>query len=80
MKNEITNKEHIEFLRSLVRNGEVRLVSYKQLLETAYKEKQPEFFKSHLRELKNIEDSLLKSYRKELEYENQGLNPPYCYK
>jgi len=76
-----------DFLRPLITNGEKRLIYYKKLLEEVHRDKitwppDDEFvkwFKDFLRDNKNEEEQLLKKYRKEMTYANQGLNPPRFY-
>ena len=75
-------------LTKLISNTEERTMCYKQLLEEVGRDKEhfpptDEFviwFKSHLREEKSRNQSLLKELIEEKTYENEGLNPPYCYK
>lgn len=74
-------------LSELIRNGEQRLVSYKKMLGDVGRDKTSfppgdelvEWYRSMLREVKNMEQGLLKKYIKEKTHENQGLNPPFCY-
>jgi hypothetical protein len=77
-----------EFLKHLIRFTEERYIWYKKALEDLYKTKfepgdwQTEFnvwFKEHLREMKNREESDLKELRIEMEHCRSGMNPPYCY-
>ena len=75
-------------LSELIRNHEGILKETKNLLEEINRNKNiynptDEFviwFKQHLREFKNEVESTLKQLIEEKTYENQGLNPPYCYK
>jgi len=75
-------------LSGLIRSYEDRVASYKELLKEASMDKEhfpPDsdiviWYKAILREGKAENQSILKDLVKEKEYENQGLNPPYCYK
>ena len=75
-------------LSQSIRNHEGFLINTKSLLEEISRNKDiytpdDEFviwFKQHLREFKNDVESTLKELILEKTYENQGLNPPYCYK
>lgn len=75
-------------LKELIKNTEERVASYKKMLEDVSRDKinfPPtdefvEWYKSFLREFKNLEQSLLKDLVEEKTNENQGLNPPFCYK
>lgn len=75
-------------LKELIKNSEERVASYKVLLEQVGKDKVNfpatdelvEWYKSILRDNKNSEQVRLKLLTEEKTYENQGLNPPYCYK
>ena len=75
-------------LSGLIRSYEDIVASYKELLKDASMDKEhypPEneliiWYKTILREEKANCQSILKDLVKEKEYENQGLNPPFCYK
>jgi len=76
------------FLSKIIRSFEDMVSSYKELLKESSMDKEhypPEnelviWYKSSLREGKAECQSILKDLVKEKEYENQGLNPPFCYK
>jgi hypothetical protein len=76
-----------EILRHLIRFAEERYISYKNMLESMFKNKDSfppgdeftEWYKELLREGKNREEGFLKELRMEMEYFRQGMNPPYCY-
>jgi hypothetical protein len=75
-------------LSKMIRNMEDIVTSYKELLKDASMDKEHFsidnelviWYKADLRESKAICQSTLKDLVKEKEYENQGLNSPYCYK
>jgi hypothetical protein len=74
-------------LPKLIKNSEDRFKSYKQLLESVYKDtefdKESDFYIwyiKYLREMKNMEESWLKELIDEKTNYNGGLNPPFCYK
>ncbi len=75
-------------LKELIKNSEERVASYKILLEQVGKDKVNfpptdefvEWYKSVLRDNKNLEQVRLKILTEEKTYENQGLNPFFCYK
>lgn len=75
-------------LSELIKNSEERFISYKKLIEDVHKDKinfppNDEFviwYKNFLRENKNEEEIWLKKLISEKTNENQGINPPYCYK
>lgn len=75
-------------LKQLIQKSEARFVSYKKLIEEVYKDKinfppDDEFiiwYKNFLRDNKNDEEIWLKKLIKEKTHENEGINPPYCYK
>lgn len=83
----INLKNNME-LKQYIRNTEERFKSYKTLLEEVNKDKihfpanNPfvEWYKTLLRENKNFEQTLLKKLVEEKTFENEGLNPPFCYK
>ena len=85
---EIRDLPEEEFLKHLIKFCEERYIWYKKQIEFVYKksEKIPAddelsiWFKDHLREMKNFEQSRLKELRIEIEYLRQNLNPPFCYK
>ncbi len=69
-------------MKTLIKNCEYRMSSYKSMLEDIYKNKTvdyPEWYKEILREGKNHEKILLKELIAEKTNENEGLNPPYFY-
>ncbi len=74
-------------LKIAIKNSEQRLINFKKLLEEVHRDKDifpsddkfVKWFKTFLRENKNEEQENLKRLIKEKTYENQGLNPPYCY-
>ena len=79
-----------EFLKKIIRTTEERYIWYKKEIENLYKNKETyepgdwriEFgiwFKDHLREMKNYEESRLKELRIDIEYYRAGMNPPYMY-
>lgn len=79
-----------EFLKKLIRTTEERYIWYKKEIENLYKNKEAyepgdwriEFlawFKDHLREMKNYEESRLKELRIDIEHCRAGMNPPYMY-
>ena len=69
-------------MSNLISSSEERLIYYKKELQNLYKNNIdiPEWFKIHLRECKNIEEVHLKKLIEYKTFENQGLNPPFCYK
>ncbi|MBD3195134.1 MAG: hypothetical protein GF317_08775 [Candidatus Lokiarchaeota archaeon] len=70
-------------LKELIKNSEQRVKEYKELLSNVFRNKDidyPDWYKQLLRENKNREEVWLKELVKEKTYENQGLNPPFCYK
>ena len=75
-------------LKKYIQSTEERVLSYKNLIEDVARNRTifspiDEFvikFKEHIREMKNYEERMLKKYREEKTFENQGLNPPWCYK
>lgn len=67
-------------MKEIIKNCENRLVSYKQLLSEFARLDVPDWYKELLRENKNNEQVYLKKLVEERTYENEGLNPPYCYK
>lgn len=74
---------HREHLRTMVRNTEGRYLYYKSELESLYKSglaKTDPAWMTSLKEMGKLEEKQLKSYREEIEFYNQGLNPPFCYK
>jgi len=69
-----------QHLKKLVRNSEERFEDWKQLLTEFHKLKlNNEEYKEILRDGKNSEESWLKSFREELTYHRQGMNPPSFY-
>lgn len=74
-------------LKQIIKNTEERLISYKKLLEESNRDKKSfpindelvEWYKSLLREYKNLDQNFLKKLIEEKTYENEGLNPPFCY-
>jgi len=66
-------------MKELIKNSELRLVSYKKLL-AEFARTAPDWYKELLRENKNNEQVYLKKLVEEKTYENEGLNPPFCYK
>jgi hypothetical protein len=74
-------------LKELIKNSNERVTDYKNLLEEVYKDKITfpldndlvNWYKSFLRENKNLEQNLLKQLVKEKTFENEGLNPPFYY-
>ena len=74
-------------LKELISNAEKRYIWYKTELENTFKDKVSfpkddelsEWYKSLLREGKNISESTLKTLVNEKKNENDGLNPPFCY-
>lgn len=80
----------IEKWKHWIKFTEERYISYKQMLETLFKDKtvyEPgdwriEFtvwFKEHLREMKNHEEGNLKKLHIEYQHIKEGMNLPYCY-
>ena len=75
-------------LSKSIRNYEGYLKDTKALLEEVSRDKitfpptseHTIWFRQHLREFKNEVESTLKELILEKTYENQGMNPPYCYK
>jgi len=75
-------------LSGIIRSYEDMVASYKELLKESSMDKvnyPPDnelviWYKANLREEKARCQSILKDLVKEKEYENQGLNPPFCYK
>ena len=75
-------------MKRLIKNAEDRITSYKNLLEDVHKDsinfpKSDEFsiwYKQILRENKNYEQVWLKKLVDEKTYENESLNPCFCYK
>lgn len=86
-KEQVKNMPEEEFLKHLIRFCEERYIWYKKQIEFVFKNKEsfpPEdemviWYKEHLREQKNFEESKLKELRIEIEHLRQGLNPPWCY-
>ncbi len=74
-------------LKTLIKNAERRLYDIKKMLEEIHKDKtsfppQDElvvWFKTHLRDVKNSEQTRLKDLVEERTNENEGLNPPWFY-
>jgi hypothetical protein len=77
-------------LKEWIKNTEARVLSYKQLLEELNKNWKNliidpamydilDWYKSHLRDCKNQEETLLKKLITERMYENSGMNPPFMY-
>jgi hypothetical protein len=67
-------------LKILIKSSEDRYVSYKKILEEMYKISGiPEWFREILRDGKNVEQGWLKKLVEEKSFENDGLNPPFCY-
>ena len=67
-------------LKELIRNTEERYVSYKKMLDEIFKTPgETEWFKEILRDGRNTEQTLLKKLVEEKSFENDGLNPPFCY-
>lgn len=71
-------------LKGLIKNAEDIVLSYKAMLEDAYKNKALfgddfESYKALLRENKNYEELRLKNLVEERIFEKEGLNPPFCY-
>jgi hypothetical protein len=77
-------------LKDWIKNTEARLLSYKQLLEELNKNWKNliidpamydilDWYKAHLRDCKNQEETLLKKLITERMYENAGMNPPFIY-
>jgi len=91
----LINKEPVyvseeDFLGPLIKNTEARYIDYGKMLAELYKEKAEwektpegaeffEWYKSMLRDYKNMEEKTLKELRLEQEHARQGLNPPFCY-
>ena len=72
-------------LKELIKNTEERLISYKILLEDVGRNKtifnlDNEWYKNDIRDFKNFEQQWLKKLSEEKRNENEGMNPPYCYK
>ena len=75
-------------LKELIKNSEERVLSLKKMLEDVGRDKTNfpptdefiEWYKTFLRETKNFEQIRLKDLVEEKTNENQGLNPPFCYK
>ena len=75
-------------LKTLIKNTEDRVTSYKELIEMVSCDKltfNPNdelviWYKQHLREEKNSNQIWLKKLVEEKTHENQGLNPPYLYR
>ncbi len=76
-------------LKELIKRSEERYIDYKKQIEDAHRNKDqynkvdPELFESFkllLRDLKNSEEKWLKGLVEEKKFENEGLNPPFCYK
>lgn len=76
-------------LKKMVSNAQARAEWYKNELETVFKNKTyfhpdiPEdlrdWWKTHLREMKNMSETSLKNLVLEAQYFNAGLNPPFMY-
>jgi len=70
-----------QYLKFIIRKTEERFLSYKKLLEDAFKSKiDLEWYKEHLREMKNYEEHSLKVLNAEMTLSNYGANPPFFYK
>jgi hypothetical protein len=70
-------------LKEYIKNSELRVKEYKELLSNLFKDKNteyPDWYKQSLRDNKNFEELNLKELVKEQTNINQGLNPPFCYK
>lgn len=75
-----TEKDRL-YLKFIIRKTEERFLSYKKLLEDAFKSKiDSEWYKEHLREMKNYEEHSLKVLNTEMTLSNYGANPPFFYK
>jgi len=76
------------YLKKLYNNAEARYIWYKQELEACYKDrinfpptdKLALWYKIYLKDCKAIEEHNMKQLKEELEYLNEGLNPPNMYK
>ena len=75
-------------LKTLIRNTEERIVDYKNILKDIGQNKKLfltddeslEFYKSYVRDMKNKEEINLKKLVDERKFENENLNPTFCYK
>ena len=82
----MSNEEYKTGLATFIKNSEARHIDYKNMLETLYKAKKEfntEDFDSlmkDIKESKNANEKDLKEYKLEMEYFNQGMNPPDMYK
>jgi hydrogenase maturation factor HypF (carbamoyltransferase family) len=69
-----------QYLKYAIRKTEERLISYKKMLEDAFKNKiDSEWYKEHLREMKNHQEHTLKILNSEMTLSNFGANPPFFY-
>lgn len=74
-------------LKTLIHHAETRFADYKKLLEDVSRDKAvfpPDnetvaWYKALIREQKNQEQSWLKKLVEEKRFENEGMNPPFCY-
>lgn len=76
-----------DFLKILIHNTEERYLWYRDELAKTFKDKDTwpagdltDWYKEHLKEMKNSQASKLKILKEEITNIRQGLNPPYCYK
>ena len=71
----------------MIRSAETRSIDYKKMLEDIGRNRDiyppndetVQWFKSYIRENKNETDKWLKHLIEMKTYENQQLNPPFCY-
>lgn len=84
---ETTQTDWDDLNRNIINNCEKRISEYKSLLEQVGRNRdtwdpQDEFtqwFRGHIREQKNQEETYLAKVRDEQRWTRQGLNPPYAY-
>ena len=79
--------EDLYSVKRFIAPAEERIKSYKQMQADLFKNKKDyegneeffEWFREHLREMKNLEERGLKYLVHCRKYEKEGLNPPFCY-
>jgi len=74
----------IDFYKFIATVSEKRYIDYKSQLENLYKSKinteLGDWFKQHLRELKNEEEIYMKKAKKRVQYLNAGMDLPETYR
>lgn len=83
----MNNIEYEKSLINIIKSSENRFIWYKQQLEFIFKNKEiynptddfVVWYRNFLRDEKNESEKSLKSYKEELTYYRQELNPPSFY-